>query len=215
MLPLHKNDLRMNFQSYGLKGEFKIKNLKYRKQILSIIIIASMICNIVPQVEAVGNQLSNVEQSDPVQFKKELKFDWIYVFYDPSDEDMKYLGKSVYQILNYRIYNIKLIPIKSLGELQSKLNEKPWIGIYAFNSNLTGIFINQKFYQWEDYYGVLALHQDTKHIVGMGNTISLKVSIQMGIKQSLSMIVMPIKLIYCYWSYMIFGQFQKLRINAH
>ncbi|MCF2141543.1 MAG: hypothetical protein K9W44_15925 [Candidatus Lokiarchaeota archaeon] len=133
-----------------------------------------MICNIVPQVEAVGNQLSNVEQSDPVQFKKELKFDWIYVFYDPSDEDMKYLGKSVYQILNYRIYNIKLIPIKSLGELQSKLNEKPWIGIYAFNSNLTGIFINQKFYQWEDYYGVLALHQDTKHIVGMGNTISLK-----------------------------------------
>lgn len=151
-----------------------MKNIKLRKQILSLVLISFMLLEIAPQVSAVGQNITIMEESDSVKARRELKLDWIYIFYDPTDEDMKYLGESVNEILNYRVYNLKLIPINSLEEIQQNLEDQPWIAIYAFKANLTGIFIDEDFIEWKKYYGALASHQNTQHIVGMGNTLSLR-----------------------------------------
>ncbi len=146
---------------------------KVKKQILSVIILAFILCEIAPQVTAVGQNISAVETSESAVARRELKLDWIYVFYDPADEDMSYLGESVFEILNYRIYNIQLIPVYDLSTIREKLEDQPWIAIYAFNANLTGISIQDTFIPWKDYYGILATHQETQHIVGTGNNLRL------------------------------------------
>ncbi|MHA1672467.1 MAG: hypothetical protein ACTSYI_02470, partial [Promethearchaeota archaeon] len=147
---------------------------KVKKQILSVIIIAFILCEIAPQVSAIGTNISAVETSESAVARRELKLDWTYVFYDPTDEDMEYLGESVFEILNYRIYNIQLIPVYDLSTIEKKLDDQPWIAIYAFKANLTGMFIQDSFIEWSDYYGILATHQETQHIVGTGNTLSLE-----------------------------------------
>jgi len=139
-----------------------------------VALIATMLGNIIPQVSAINNQMTNMEQSDRTQAFQELNLDGIYIFYDPTDTDMRYLGQSVYEILNYRIYNLQLIPVNSKADIEEKLSEQPWIAIYAFQANLTGLTIGGTFYFWHEFYGILALHQETKHIVGMGNTLSLE-----------------------------------------
>ncbi|MHA1620455.1 MAG: hypothetical protein ACTSVZ_14355, partial [Promethearchaeota archaeon] len=147
---------------------------KFKKQILSVLIIAFILCEIAPQVSAVGQSISSVETSESVVARRELKLDWIYVFYDPADENMCYLGESVFEILNYRIYNIQLIPVNGLSTIREHLDDEPWIAIYALNANLTGMFIQDTFIPWDDYYGILATHQETQHIVGTANTLSLE-----------------------------------------
>ncbi|MGY5877281.1 MAG: hypothetical protein RTU30_16130, partial [Candidatus Thorarchaeota archaeon] len=77
------------------------------------------------------------------------------------------------EIVSYRLESIIMVPVNSLSDFQYWLTDEPWVAVHAFQSNLTHVTFPDAAITWQQFYKILAQHQATQHIVGMGNTLSM------------------------------------------
>ncbi len=148
-----------------------MKISSFKTKILALTIISIFLFQIVPQSVWAAEPLKNM--GDPNSFsEKEKNLDWIYIFYDPQDENMKYVAESVHEVISFRLLNVKLVPLSSSNDLKITLMDNPWMAVYAFNSNLAGVKFSDESISWQEFYQILNVFRNTQHIVGMANTIT-------------------------------------------
>lgn len=143
-----------------------------RVQILSVMFVTLMIISWVPQVVWAGEAIQQGEEIFPKPFEG-YDLDDIRIFYDPTDEIMTAVADAVQEIASFRINGVHKIPITSVNQLMYELSQKPWIAIYALPTSLKCINISGETLEWSQFYKLLSMHEDTQHILGMGNTLSL------------------------------------------
>ncbi|MGY5878774.1 MAG: hypothetical protein RTV31_00930 [Candidatus Thorarchaeota archaeon] len=104
---------------------------------------------------------------------KRYCLDSIYIFYDKDDKVMKTIVDIVKEIVSFKLESVVMVPIDSYSSFRYRLQDEPWVAVYAFQSNLTHVTFPDMSITWQQFYRSLARYQSTEHIVGMGNTLSM------------------------------------------
>ncbi len=144
----------------------------HRVRLLSLVFIAVVLLNTVPGAVWAGQAVERSEEILPDPTKK-YDLDYIYIFYDPADELMCSIAESVHEVLSFRLQNIIMIPVDSYDILNFYLLDEPWIAVYALRSSLKNVVFPDRNMTWYKFYQVLSEHRSTRHVVGMGNTLSM------------------------------------------
>ncbi|MGY5853384.1 MAG: hypothetical protein RTU92_07470, partial [Candidatus Thorarchaeota archaeon] len=145
---------------------------RLRIQILSIAFVFIFVIGLVPPAVIAGQEaeINEAVFRDP---RIPIDLDRIYIFYDQDDPTMREIAEGVDEIVSYRIATVNTIPTTSLIDLRYWLTDEPWIAIYAFNSNATHVYFNERSIQWYEFYDLIGQSRSTQHVLGMGNTITL------------------------------------------
>ncbi|MBS3793976.1 MAG: hypothetical protein KGY80_03720 [Candidatus Thorarchaeota archaeon] len=144
-----------------------------RIKIVTVLIVAVFMFGLVPQAVWAGQTYEQGNEAIPEPFDG-YDLDWINIFYDSNDEVMTRVAELVHEVLSYRLNNVRLVQISSPQDVEYHLMDRPWMAIYAFDSNLTGVFFESRFVSWRSFSQMLSAERQTQHIVGMGNTLSLQ-----------------------------------------
>jgi hypothetical protein len=94
-----------------------------------------MVIGYVPQAVWAGQMIDREKEIFPMPFEG-YDLDSIYIFYDPNDETLTAVAEAVHEILTFRINTVELIPASSYTAIEARLNDAPWISIYALNTIL-------------------------------------------------------------------------------
>ncbi|MFW9982040.1 MAG: hypothetical protein ACFFE3_09025, partial [Candidatus Thorarchaeota archaeon] len=144
-----------------------------RVQLVSVVFITIMLVGFIPQAVWAGELLQREEPifRDPLA---KYEIDPVYIFYDPSSELLRTIAENVHQVLAFRLEYIHMKPVLDWSILEYELMEEPWIAIYALRSDLRSVHFRDINVTWGQFYDLLAKHESTEHIVGMGNTLSME-----------------------------------------
>jgi hypothetical protein len=157
---------------YEANGGFDMKRRELHAKAISIFLMSIFLIGIIPQVVWAGNSIKDFEQmSSSSEIQYEL--DHIYIFYDADNEIMRTIAEAVFEIASFKLVKLTMVPIQSYNDLKYWLLDEPWVAIYALSSNLTHVILQENDLTWFDFYKALHEYQNTHHIVGMGNAISL------------------------------------------
>ncbi|MHA2071740.1 MAG: hypothetical protein ACW985_08135, partial [Candidatus Thorarchaeota archaeon] len=143
-----------------------------RIQILSLAFVTLMVIGYVPQAVWAGQMIDREKEIFPMPFEG-YDLDSIYIFYDPNDETLTAVAEAVHEILTFRINTVELIPASSYTAIEARLNDAPWISIYALNTDLGHVVFEDRDMEWRQFYQLLNEYRSTQHVVGTGNTYSL------------------------------------------
>ncbi|MGD9396033.1 MAG: hypothetical protein PVJ05_06380 [Candidatus Thorarchaeota archaeon] len=143
-----------------------------RVQLVSAVFVMIMLVGFIPQAVWAGEMMQQDEPlfRDPLE---KYEIDPVFIFYDSSNELLTTIAENVHQVLEFRLENIRMIPIHNWVNLDYELMAEPWIAIYALSSDLRTVHFSDMNITWGQFYDLLAEHPATEHIVGMGNTLSM------------------------------------------
>jgi hypothetical protein len=144
-----------------------------RVQLVSAVFVMIMLVGFIPQAVWAGEMMQQDEPlfRDPLE---KYEIDPVFIFYDSSNELLTTIAENVHQVLEFRLENIRMIPIHNWVNLDYELMAEPWIAIYALSSDLRTVHFSDMNITWGQFYDLLAEHPATEHIVGMGNTLSME-----------------------------------------
>ncbi len=148
----------------------KVELLKLRLFTFSVILL--MLIGMMPQAVWAAQSMQRDEDVVPRPFTGH-NLDGIYLFHDSTDEVMSAVAEGVHEIASFRINNVMRVPTRSPHDIEFYLSDRPWIGVYALQSNLTHVMFPEYDITWQQFYKLLREHKSTQHVVGMGNTLSL------------------------------------------
>ena len=150
-----------------------MRGRQVRGQVFTILMISMFIVSsYIPTVWA-GQTFVEYEESK-IEPTKRYSLDSIYIFFDKDDEIMKTIVDIVKEIVSFKLESVVMVPIDSYSSFRYRLQDEPWVAVYAFQSNLTHVSFPDTAITWEKFYKSIARYQSTQHIVGMGNTLSLE-----------------------------------------
>ncbi|MFW9893772.1 MAG: hypothetical protein ACFFFO_16310, partial [Candidatus Thorarchaeota archaeon] len=144
-----------------------------RVQLVSAVFITIILVGFIPQAVWAGEFL----QKDEPLFRDPLakyEIDPVYIFYDPSSDLLRTIAENVHTVLAFRLEHVHLVSILDWSILDYELMNNPWIAIYALRSDLRSVHFRDMNITWGQFYELLAKHESTQHIVGMGNTLSME-----------------------------------------
>ncbi|MFW9890338.1 MAG: hypothetical protein ACFFER_19330, partial [Candidatus Thorarchaeota archaeon] len=109
-----------------------------RVRLLSLVLITMMLVGYIPQAAWAGQVL---KQEEPLFRDPLAKYDIepVYIIYDPSHELMKAIAEDVHEVLDFRLEQIRMVPITDWRSLETTLMDEPWIAIYALQSHHEGV----------------------------------------------------------------------------
>ncbi|NWF95787.1 MAG: hypothetical protein HXY34_06560 [Candidatus Thorarchaeota archaeon] len=151
-----------------------MRRQRSKVQILSLSLVLVFMFGIIPQGVMAGQMLP---EDAPEIFPRPFPgYDLapIYIFYDPGDEILSAVATAVHEILSYRVNGVVLIPVSSLSDIQYWLQAKPWIAIYALRTGVNEVVFSERNATWAEFHQVLTEYRSSQHVIGTGNTLSLK-----------------------------------------
>ncbi|MHA1927516.1 MAG: hypothetical protein ACTSV2_02940, partial [Candidatus Thorarchaeota archaeon] len=151
----------------------------FKLQLLTISFIMIMVLGLVPQAVFAGQ----VIQEETEVFQRPFNgYDLqnIYIFYDPTDTNLKTVAEGISDIVSFRINGVQTIPITDVATLEYYLLDEPWLAVYALQSDMDSVNFPDRELTWSQFYKTINMHGSTQHLVAMGNTLSLEPLIQTG-----------------------------------
>jgi hypothetical protein len=143
-----------------------------RIKLLSLAFVTLMVVGYIPQAVWAGQMIDQEKELFPKPFEG-YDLDPIYIFYDPNDEILTSVAEAVFEIVTFSINTVELIPASSYATIEARLNDAPWIAVYALSTGLGHVVFEDRDMEWRQFYQLLNEHRSTQHVVGTGNTYSL------------------------------------------
>ena len=119
-------------------------------------------------------QLANANGETTLFSQSEENDNQIVILYNKNNDLMNGVAQTTLDILLTTFPNAKKVCVNSISELENNLNDNPWIILYAFDSDISGINLEHTTITWELFYNILKSYDNSEHIVGMANTLSLE-----------------------------------------